>query len=119
MTSMEVALCFGLFVMLVFGVMDLSRYFFTRQALTTLVTSTARLGYAGTLSSQNPSTRTLAAEYAPLLDSDPKVLSLTWNINRSSGVTVLTVNATYNYTSLTPMLDSLVGQLQASMTYQY
>ena len=41
-TSMEVALTFGLFIMLVLSVIDLSRYFFSQQALTTLVNLTAR-----------------------------------------------------------------------------
>jgi Flp pilus assembly protein TadG len=66
-TSMEVALTFPLFVMLVFGVIDLSRYFFTQQALTTLVNMTARQTYANAQNPQVPSQAQIAS-YAPLLD---------------------------------------------------
>lgn len=125
---MEVALCFALFVTLVFGVIDLSRYFFTQQALTTLVNSTARLGYANISAEQGMSPQTLAATYAPLLDPSQVNISLQLgpgqtypNCNQpvATGVQVLCVTATCNYTPLTPLLGSLVGQMTASATYQY
>jgi Flp pilus assembly protein TadG len=116
-TSMEVAISFALFVMLVFGVIDLSRYFFTQQALTTLVNITARQAYAHAQNPQVPSQAQIAS-YAPLLD--PTLLeTFTVTLSQTPGLVALTVTAKYNYTPLTPLFGTFVGPLTATVTYQF
>ena len=39
--------------------------------------------------------------------------------SQAPGLVVLTVTATYNYTPLTPLLGSLVGQMTATVTYRF
>jgi Flp pilus assembly protein TadG len=125
-TSLEVAVIFGVFIVLVFSIIDLSRYLFSQQALTTLVTATARQGFAGTLpafcnGASLPQTETQVAAFAPLLDFN-RITSLAMCVDQGSGVTVLTVTASYSFQPITPLIEAMLGPastMTASMTYSY
>ena len=120
-TSLEVAVIFGAFIVLMFGTIDLSRYFFTQQALTTLVNSAARQGLADPGFGQcdgPPSSWTAIPNITPLIDSNQVSICVT-QPNFSTGVQVLTVTGTYNFMSITPGLDALIGTMSETVTYQY
>jgi len=132
-TSLEVAIIFGIFIVLMFSIIDLSRYLFSQQALTTLVSATARQGFAGTLpdlcdGTLPTQTPKLVANFAPLLEAT-RITNFQMCVSTNSGdgvtqpagATVLTVTATYNFTPITPLVETLLGGLPmtASMTYSY
>lgn len=130
-TSMEVAITFALFITFSFGVIDLSRYFFSQQALTTLVTMTARQEYVGSLPaffSDTTVAQNLITANGLLLDptqithftmSSSPGGSLPNGQTAAYGVNVLKVTATYEFKPLIPFLDTLLGPMTATMTYQY
>jgi len=129
-TSLEVAVIFGIFIILVFGIIDMSRYLYSQQALTTLVTATARQGYA-TGSNYNPQgqqVQALVAAYAPLLDGTQVTISVSVNQPAGDFVTIpfaaveMQVIATYNFTPITPLVSALLGggtTMTATVTYTY
>jgi hypothetical protein len=131
-TSLEVAISFGVFVMLVFCVIDMSRYLFSRQGLSTLVAAVAREAYAGSNdlppqcngAPSPPTSWDRIGVYAPLLD--PNQVGLCYNSQANiftypgaTDLQILTVQATYNFTPITPLFDALIGQMTATNTYQF
>jgi Flp pilus assembly protein TadG len=129
-TSMELAVSFVVFITFIFAMIDLSAYFYSQQALTTLVTIAARQVYATSVTSADsgtPAAQTLIAANGLLLD--PSQISLRMDSGygvplpngetTAGGVNVLTVTATYNFVPLTPLLGALIGPMTATVTYQY
>jgi UDP-N-acetylmuramyl pentapeptide phosphotransferase/UDP-N-acetylglucosamine-1-phosphate transferase len=120
-TSLEVALVFGIFVILMFGTIDLSRYFFSQHELNGLVAAAARQGLIDptfTPCGGPPNSWSAFPAIVPLLDQSQVGLCVTQPFF-PLGVQVLTVTGTYNFTTITPGLDGLSGMMTASVTYQY
>jgi hypothetical protein len=124
MTSLELALTFGLFFTLALGIFDMVRYFSAQQGLTVLANAAARVCVA----TVNENTQCLAFSnawisfYAPLLD--PTLVNFQggpqWGGDFNwAGLTVETVTVTYNFTSITPGLSALTGPITATVSYQY
>jgi Flp pilus assembly protein TadG len=133
-TTMEVAIAFLVFIPLIFSVIDLSRYFFSQQALTTLASAAARNGLVnfttggGAQCAPDPAMATNSwaagvANYAPLLDPSQVTVSVCVGQSNnpvfSAGVMQVTAVATYNFTPLTPGLAVLLGPMVATVSYQF
>ena len=130
-TSLELAVTFGFFALLLCGMIDMSRYFFSQHALTALVNAAARQGAAdpgfptGT-SDADPASGcsgpALPADkipsIAPLLDPAKVALRVCGSFF-PWGIQIVKVTATYDFETITPGLESLMGPMTASVTYQY
>jgi len=118
-TSVEFALILVAFLWLLLGIIDLSRYFYTVQAVVGL------LGEAGRVSLMDPDWQPCgtaswsdAATIAPLLDASQVYVCVTQG---PGGVGVNTVNVmvTYPFTPFTPGLSALAGTITETTNYSY
>ncbi len=120
-TSLEVALTFAVFIMLMFGTIDLTRYFFSLHNLAAVVSAAARLGpgnIAFAPCGGPPSSWSGVPIYGPLLDPDQLSLCVTQPYT-ALGLQTVTVTATYNFSTLTPWLGQLTGPITETVTYHF
>lgn len=127
--AMEVAASFGVLIVLIFGLIDFSLYFYMRQQLTTLAAAAARMGPGNgqfwpcgsppTTWNNNYGWAQAVNFYAPSLDPDQVTMCVIQPL-LSFGVQTLTVTASYTYTPFTPGLNAVLGvPMSANVTYQY
>ena len=111
-TSLEFALVLLAFLVLLLGIVDVSRYLYTLQAMSDLASRAARAGVAGTLaaqSCQDVSSSPLPFTVPPLLDPATQ-LCVTIGNDTASGATTITATVTSPYTS------TLIGNAGLSTT---
>jgi Flp pilus assembly protein TadG len=126
-TSLEFALVAVVFFLLLFGAMDLSRYFLTWHGLNTLASEAARawmVNNGSTYSCGHPTSGRAAtvAGSAPFLDPSQLTLCVTVNQTTSSGVvtsTSVNVTASYPFSFMIPPLSAANGTLSAATVLTY
>ena len=118
-TSMEVAITFGLFLVLMLGVIDLARFVITKHALSVVAATAARRGIVDPTfqpcGGPPPDTFVMPS---PLLDPQQLTLCVSQPFF-ALGVQEMTVTASYHFAPITPGLESLLGDLTENLTYQY
>lgn len=120
-TSLEFALVVWLFLMVMLGSVDLGRYYLVQHSLRTVAAEAARtwLAYDNNSNrnlSAQPTTASVAA-IAPFLDVQD--LTVTVNQPNNSGITIITVTATYTFTAWSPLWSStLDGTISESTEAQ-
>ena len=121
MTALETALVLGVFFLLLFGVMDLSRYFLTWHGLNTVVSEAARASMINNWNYPcgNPTSGTAAtiATAAPFLDPNKLQLCVTKTV--SSGNNNISVTATYPFSFMISGFSSAGGTLSAATQLTY
>ena len=139
-TTIELALVFGVFILFVFGVIDLSRYLVAQQELAVLTTAAARQGMIAQspggnqawlsqcpLSISAPGTAGVSwsagvSNFAPMLDPSQVsvwVCSTNGSANLGTGLFQVIATGTYTFTPITPLLSSLVGPMVSTVTFTF
>jgi Flp pilus assembly protein TadG len=107
--ALEFALTGAIFLSVMFGVIDLSRYVASRTALRAAVGEVARAAITDT-TINSTTARTLALAHGPVLT--PTL----FNISLSRATDSVTVSADYTFTFLMPGFGSTPRVLSASIT---
>jgi Flp pilus assembly protein TadG len=117
-TTLEFAIVAGLFLMLLFGCMDLGRYYLIEHSLRTMVAETAR--YALSHPSLQGAVDPAAASFTTIT---PFIVnSATLTVQQQAGmpgINQINVTATYQFTPISPLWHLLRGQITDNMPLQY
>jgi len=119
-TSLEVALTFGLFITLILVTIDLSLYFVALHNLTVVVAAAARAAQADrtiTNCDGPPASWPGVSPAAPLLNPRQLSLCITQPFI-TLGVQQVTVTGTYTYQGLTPVTQALPA-ITETVTYGF
>lgn len=122
-TALEFALVGGIFVTLMFAILDLARYLAVVQELNTVVALTGRAAMVGTVSAGGTcpgtgvSLPTSITSSVPMLQ--PSNLCVAVSSSTSSGQTITSVNARYTFAFVLPAWQSLGGTITDSTTLTY
>lgn len=124
--SLEFALVGLAFLLILFGTLDLGRYFMTMHSLRTLTSALARatLVYCGRTGAVYTSSCNLPAAGVDSAESQvPFLKSIDFTSTPSAtrsqavaGVATITASATYNFTFVLPIFARLSGPISASTT---
>jgi Flp pilus assembly protein TadG len=121
LTTLDFVLVSGVFFLLLFGAMDVARYFLTWHGLNTIVSEAARASMINnwTYSCGHPTAGTAAtiASSAPFLDTSQLQLCVTSSV--SSGQTTVSVTASYPFSFMISLLSGADGTLTASTALTY
>jgi Flp pilus assembly protein TadG len=125
--SLEFALVASAFFVMLFGAMDIGRYFLAEHSLHTLTSEAARAGLidsaqhncANVCGSPVPASElTILGSTAPFLDTTQVTLNVTQST--SSGVTTITAAATYPFAFFAPILaTAFTGPLSDTTRISY
>jgi Flp pilus assembly protein TadG len=126
-TTLEFALVASMFFALIFGVMDLGRYFITRHSVLTLTSELVRAtmvqcagsNTACTLSAANI---TASESVVPMLTPDHFTASPTASrtaINSTTGMMTITASVSYPFTFLFPVFTTLSGNISNTTQLSY
>lgn len=122
-TSLELAACFTLFMVLVLAVVDISRYFMFEYSLWNLAAAAARQGMGDSSLTSGlggfPSIPATLQSELPMLDPASVTLVVTQPSQVLGGVNTLTVTASTQFTTITPGLSGLDGKMSVSVTFSY
>ena len=116
-TSLEFGLMGTVFFLLVLSGLDLARYYVTLHSLHTVLGDAARAAIIDPSLTGCISPATRVAADAPFLQ--PSLLNLCVNRNISSGLTTITVTASYNFNFLLPNWISANGILYDATTTSF
>ncbi len=117
-TSIEFALISIAFLTLLIGAMDLGRYFLIEHSLRSVVSEALRAALADTTLSGCSAPWTKVGAITPMLDPSLITLCVTQNPNTYGKITV-TVNVSYTFASISPMLASLNGTISDATVVSY
>lgn len=116
-TTLEFSLIGGAFFLLIFGGMDLGRYYITLHSLHTVLGGAVRAAIINPTLTGCTAPAALVAAQAPFLQ--PSLLSLCVTRATSSGVTTISVTASYNFNFVVPIWSSSSGTLSDTTTLSY
>ena len=119
-TTLEFAIVGGLFFLLLFGSMDLGRYYLIKHSLRTMVAETARYALAHPSLPDGPVGPTTAGfpTITPFIVNSA-TLTLLSNKRGMPGVNQISVTATYQFTPISPLWSLLAGPMTESMQLQF
>lgn len=115
--ALEFGLVGGLFFLLVLAVMDLGRFYLTVHSLHTVVGAAMRAAIVNPALSGCTAPAAQVAAQAPFLEASQLTLCVTQAL--SSGVTTITVNASYNFAFVLPSWTNASGTLTDSTTASF
>ncbi len=117
-TSLEFAIISVAFLTLLVGSMDLGRYYLVEHSLRSVVSEAVRAALADSTLSGCSAPWAKVGAITPLLDSNLITLCVTQNAN-TYGVITVTVNVSYTFSAISPMLASLNGTITEATAVSY
>ena len=127
-TSLEFAIVALVFLSLIIGCMDLGRYYIIEHSLRSFASEAARAALANTTmsaSSSNAMSYYSGQAWSGSLTAivpflDPAILTLNVSQNpNTTGVVSIDVTATYQFTAISPIWNSLNGTLTETTKISY
>ena len=122
-TSLEFALTGGVFLVIMFAILDVGRFLAVEQSLNTVVALTARAAMVGTVSAGGTCPGTGVTLPASITGSVPMLnttnLCVAVTSTTTSGQTQTSVNAQYTFAFVLPAWNSLSSTISDSTSLTY
>ncbi len=115
--ALEFGLVAPVFLLLVLGVADLGRFCLTLHSLHTVLGDAARAAIVDPSLDGCSAPAALVAAHAPFLQASQLTLCVAQSV--ASGITTITVNASYSFNFLLPGWSGGSGTLSESTTISY